>query len=108
MLPLILTITFNKTADLTSKSNSSIGDAGVDTKAQNLLKIKFNKKLAKSKKPDFANVDFSKTNFFTFKARATFIYLQKIFTKAPILYYFDPKCHIQIERDAWGISLMEF
>ena len=39
-------------------------------------------------------------DFLTFKAKNTFIYLQKAFTKALILNYFDPKFHIQIKIDA--------
>ena len=39
------------------------------------------------------------------KARLAFTQLRKAFTKAPILRYFDPKCHIRIETDASGYAI---
>lgn len=41
----------------------------------------------------------SGVDFLISKARLTFTYLKKVFTKALILYYFNPKRHIQIETD---------
>ncbi len=41
----------------------------------------------------------------TSKAKKTFIHLRKAFTKAPILRYFNPECHIWIETDALGYAI---
>ena len=42
------------------------------------------------------------TSYLTPKARLAFNQLKRTFTKAPILRYFDPKCHIRIEIDMSG------
>ena len=65
-------------------------------------------KLAKSKKPskngNSPNFDTkgSRLSFLTPKTRAAFNCLQLTFTKAPIFWYFDPECYIQIKTDALG------
>lgn len=38
---------------------------------------------------NFLKVNFFKADFLIFKAKKAFLYLQKAFTKALILYYFD-------------------
>ena len=43
--------------------------------------------------------------YLTPNARQTFIQLRQTFTKALILWHFDPKCHIQIETDALGYAI---
>ena len=45
--------------------------------------------------------------FLTPNAKKTFNYLRQAFIKVPILQYFDPKCHIQIESDALGYAIGE-
>lgn len=45
--------------------------------------------------------------FLTFEARVAFIHRKKMFTKALILYQFDPKCHILIETDVFGFAIGE-
>lgn len=47
----------------------------------------------------------SGAGFLTFEASLAFIQLKKPFTKAPILYHFDPECHIRIETDASGYTI---
>ena len=65
----------------------------------------------KSKKPPksgtFPNFDAkdSRPSFLTPEARSAFNCLQLTFTKAPILQYFDPECHIWIETDASGYTI---
>ena len=64
------------------------------------------KKLTKSKKPsksgNSSNFDAKEASpsFLTPKAKAAFNCLRLAFTKASILYHFDPECYIQIETDA--------
>ena len=43
--------------------------------------------------------------FLTPNAKTTFDRLWLTFTKAPILWYFDPECHIWIESDALGYAI---
>ena len=43
--------------------------------------------------------------FLTSKARAAFNRLWLAFTKAPILWHFDPECHIWIETNASGYAI---
>ena len=58
-------------------------------------------KSIKLKKSNFPNTKAnSKTDFLISKAKETFIYLQKVFTKAPIFRHFDSKHHIWIETNA--------
>ena len=40
--------------------------------------------------------------FLTHDARKAFNQLKQAFTKAPILWHYDPECHIWIETDALG------
>ena len=69
------------------------------------------KNSANSKKPSKSgnspNFDAKEAgpNFLTPKARATFNRLQLAFTKAPILWHFEPKCHIWIETDTFGYAI---
>ncbi len=72
-------------------------------------------KSAKSKRPKLAkfkklNLPKAKTNssrmdFLISEAKKTFIHLRKVFTKTPILKYFDPECYIQIETHALGYAI---
>ena len=67
--------------------------------------------MAKSKKsakkqnsPDFDAKD-GGPSFLISEARAAFNGLRLAFTKALILWYFDPECHIQIKTDASGYTI---
>ena len=44
-------------------------------------------------------------SFLTPKTRIAFNHLWLAFTKAPILQYFDLKCHIRIETDVSGYAI---
>ena len=61
-----------------------VGDDKVGKKVQKTFK---SKKLFKSKK-------MIGSDFFTTGARLVFIELRQAFLKAPIVYHFDPECHI--------------
>ena len=69
------------------------------------------KKLAKFKKPSNSgnspNFDAKKAgpNFLTPKAKVAFNCLRLTFNEAPILWHFDPECHIQIETEALGYAI---
>ena len=69
------------------------------------------KNLAKSKKPSKSgnspNFDAKEVglSFLTPKARAAFNRLRLAFTKAPILWHFDPEYHIWIETDVLGYAI---
>ena len=43
--------------------------------------------------------------YLTPKARLAFTILRKAFTKAPILWHFDPECHIRIETNVSGYAI---
>lgn len=89
------------TKTIEKKSNSiNIASSGTYIKVRNLLKIKINKKSAKSTNSDFININSFTLNFVTLKARFTFLHLSKSFTKPPIFHYFDLKHHIQIIIDS--------
>ncbi len=80
------------------------GNGGVGRSFENLsTAVKSAKskkpKLTKSKKSDLSKAN-SRTDFLTPEAKEAFIHLQKAFTKALILRYFDPECHIRIKTDA--------
>ena len=67
------------------------------------------RKLAKSGKdssksgnsPNFGATE-TGSSFLTLEARSAFNRLRLAFTKAPILWHFDPECHIWIKTDASG------
>ena len=60
--------------------------------------------MAKSKNPTnlskIIDANVKATRFLTFKTRVIFTQLRQAFTKALILWYFDPEYHIRIETDA--------
>ena len=86
------------------------------SKSQKMSKSRKLSKLGKSKGeklkkpsksgnlPNFSATE-SGPSFLTPKARSAFNRLRLIFTKAPILRYFDSKCHIQIETDISGYAI---
>ncbi len=77
------------------------GSAGGGGSIKNLSTIV---KSAKSKKPNFANTN-SETDFLTPGAKEAFIHLRKAFTETPILRYFNPERHIQIETNVLGYAI---
>ena len=46
-------------------------------------------------------------DFFIPGAKLAFTELRQAFIKAPILYHFDPECHIRVETDASGYAIGE-
>ena len=86
------------------RSFENLLTAAKSTKFKKPKLIKYKKpKLTKSKKSDLAKANFLKTDFLASRAKKTFIYLQKTFTKALILRYFDLKCHTYIETNAFRV-----
>ena len=61
----------------------------------------------KSAKSDFTKPvrGAEEPSFLTPNTRRAFTQLRQAFTKAPILRYFDPERHIQIETDATGYAI---
>ena len=47
------------------------------------------------------------TGYLTPGAKQAFTQLRQAFTKAPILWHFDPECYIQIETNASGYVIGE-
>ena len=64
-------------------------------------------KVTKPKKSDQEETNSSEIDFLIFKAKEAFIYLQKAFTKAPILMHFNPISHIWIETDILEYAIDE-
>ena len=54
--------------------------------------------------PNFGTTE-TGPSFLTPEARSAFNHLRLAFTKAPILRYYDPEYHIQIETDALGYAI---
>ena len=86
------------------------------SKSQKLAKSQKSSKSGKSKGkkskkpskgenlPNF-NAKDSRPSFLTPKARSAFNRLQLAFTKAPILQYFNPECHIWIKTDVSDFAI---
>ena len=99
--------------DGSSSDGSSDGSKYVELKTGRSENQKTSKsqKLAKSKKPSKSenspNFDTKNSgpSFPTPEARVAFNHLRLAFTKAPILWHFNPKCHIWIETDASGYGI---
>ena len=72
------------------------------SKSQKLTKYK---KLLKNRNLSNFNAKNSGHSFLTPKARLAFNCLRLAFTKAPILWYFDPECHIWIKTDELGYAI---
>ena len=72
-------------------------------KSQNLAKS--GKKLSKIGNSTNSDATKDGPKFLTPDAKTTFNHLRLAFTKAPILQYFDLKCHIWIEIDALGYAI---
>ena len=82
-----------------------IGDDKVD--GSEVVKDEIRKKdqkLSKSKKSSKSKKAIKFSDFFTSKAKLAFTKLRQAFVKAPILYYVNLKCHIQIEIDILGYA----
>ena len=76
-------------------------------KSRKSFKSKSIKSKKLSKNRNSPNFDATKVgpSFLTFDAKAAFNCLRLAFTKALILWHFDPKCHIWIEIDASGYAI---
>ena len=72
------------------------------SKSWNLAKSE--KKLSKIGNSTNFNATKDGSKFLTPNARTAFNRLRLTFTKAPILWYFDPKYHIRFETDALGYA----
>ena len=86
------------------KSEIDGGEVDVNEIKEDEVKMKVqktskSKNLSKSKK----TVGFS--DFFTLRAKLAFTKLRQAFFKTPILYHFDPKCHIQMKINALGYAI---
>ena len=66
---------------------------------------KSRKKLSKSGNSTNPNATENGLKFLTPNARTAFNCLRLIFTQAPILWHFNPKCHIWIETNALGYTM---
>ena len=98
------------------------GDASDDRVSRNIKNLSTIAKSAKSKKPkltkpkklnlikaqNFAKTSFSKTDFFTFKAKKSFIYLQKTFIKASILRNSIQNVLFKLRLILWSMLLVGF
>ena len=73
------------------------------SKSQNLAKS--GKKLSKSENLTNFDITENGSKFLILDARTIFNYLWLAFIEAPILWHFDPECHIQIETDASGYAI---
>ena len=73
------------------------------SKSQNSAKS--GKKLSKSGNSTNSDATEDGPKFLTLDARTAFNCLRLTFTEAPILWHFDPECHIQIETDALGYAI---
>lgn len=91
-------------SDDTSGGNVGRGIKNL-TIVANLVKSK-KSNLAKFKKSillkDLVKINFLKADFLTPETKKAFIQQQKVFTKCPILGYFDQKYHIKIETNTLG------
>ena len=87
--------------EYTKKSGKSKGQK--TSKSQKLVKL--GKNLSKSgNSPNFGNTE-TGPSFLTPGARETFNRLRLAFIKAPILWHFDPECHIWIKTDTLGYAI---
>ena len=82
----------------------------ITAKSQKLSKFGKSKgeksiKPSKSRNSSNFNTKNCKPSFLTPKARSAFNCLRLAFTKAPILWHFDPECHIWIETGALGYAI---
>ena len=77
------------------------------TKKKNLMKTTKSKIFVKSKNHDFPKSKPEKAgnDFLTSEAKLAFTQLKQAFVKAPILYYFDLKSHLQIKTDASSYTI---
>ena len=106
-------LTADKLGDVGGSDGSNDGSKRVKPKSKKLAKSGNSKckKSVKSKKlsktgnsPNFGATE-PGPSFLTPEARSTFNRLRLAFTEAPILWHFDPECHIQIKNDASGYAI---
>lgn len=100
-----------KTANLSENLLISVDVAEKDEMVDGGGTELMNKNLSKSQKLKIPNVLFNVgananvTWFWTSKASAIFIKLRQAFTKALLLWYFDPEYYIRIKIDALGYAI---
>ena len=79
------------------------------SKSQKMSKSRKSAKSGKNSSKSGNSPNFGATgsgpSFLTPKARSAFNRLRLAFTKAPILWHFDPECHIWIETDTSGYAI---
>ena len=95
--------------ELAKKLGKSKGQKSVKSrKSSKSGKSKGEKPKKPPKSGNSPNFDAKDTgpSFLTPKARSTFNRLRLTFTEAPILWHFDPECHIRIETDASGYAIV--
>ena len=89
--------------------DKSIEKYGKSSKTRKLFKsqksAKSRKKLSKSENLPHFNAKKNGPSFLTPDAKTAFNHLRLTFTKAPILWYFDPECHIWIKTDTSGYTI---
>ena len=107
----MLQITEDETLSIQTTENkknwqilSGIAKAGSGGVVKSFENLSTAIKLAKFKKSDFAKTNFG-MDFLILGAKKAFIHLQKTFTEAPILRYFDPEYHIWIETNTLGYTI---
>lgn len=74
------------------------GDDGKDDKVD-IIEANNTKVLKSVKSKDLVKLKEVRASFFTPSAWLAFIQLRQVFIKSPILYYFDPECHIRFVTD---------
>ena len=73
------------------------------SKSQNSVKL--GKKSSKSGNLTNFNTTENRSKFLTLNTKTAFNHLRLTFTKAPILWYFDPEYHIRMEIDTLGYAI---
>ena len=87
---------------------SGIDDVEVEVELEvDEVRKKF-RNLSKSKNSSKSKKMVRYSDFLTTGAKLAFTKLRQAFLKAPILYHFDPECHIRIEMDASGYAIGGF
>ena len=81
----------------------SVNDDKADETAKNLSKFK---KLKNENSENLTCVEvIEEPIFLILSAKKTFNCLRQAFVKAPIFWYFDSECHIQIQTDVSGYAI---
>ena len=99
----------NEVGDVGGGDESNDGSNRVEPKTRKMSKSRKSSKSGKNSSKSGNSPNFGATgsgpSFLTPEARSAFNRLRLAFTKAPILWHFDPECHIRIETDALGYAI---